>query len=60
MPAIIVEATELTKGQKEQLVKEFTASASKIMNLSSEAFFIFIKENKKENVGVAGKLLSDR
>ena len=60
MPAIIVEATELTKDQKEQLVKEFTASASKIMNLSSEAFFIFIKENKKENVGVAGKLLSDR
>jgi 4-oxalocrotonate tautomerase len=60
MPAIIVEATELTKDQKEQLVKEFTASASKIMNLSPEAFFIFIKENKKENVGVAGKLLSDR
>ncbi|MBU8589270.1 2-hydroxymuconate tautomerase family protein [Priestia megaterium] len=60
MPVITVEASKLTKEQKRKLVKELTTSAANTMNLPEQAFFVFIKENEKDNIGVAGELLSDR
>ena len=30
------------------------------MDLPEQAFFVFVKENDRDNIGVAGELLSDR
>lgn len=60
MPVITLEAAKLTKEQKQQLAKEFTESASRITGLPQEAFYVFLKENSLDNVGVGGKLLSDK
>ncbi|MBE5101601.1 4-oxalocrotonate tautomerase DmpI [Priestia aryabhattai] len=60
MPVITIEAAKLTKEQKGKLVKELTTSAANIMNLPEQTFYVFIKENEKENIGVAGQLLSDK
>lgn len=60
MPVITLEAGKLNKEQKSQMVKEFTALASKVMNVPKHAFIVLIKENEQDNIGVGGKLLSDR
>lgn len=60
MPVITLEAGKLNKEQKSKLVKELTTSAANIMNVPEEAFIILIKESERENIGVGGKLLSDR
>lgn len=60
MPVITLEAAKLSKDQKQQLAREFTASAAKIMNMPEEAFCVFLKENSLDNVGVGGRLLSDK
>lgn len=60
MPVITLEGPELSKEQKIKLVKEFTASAAKIMNIPEQAFVVLLKENEKENIGVGGQLLSER
>lgn len=58
MPVIILEAAKLSNEQK-KLVKEFTSSAAKIMNLPEEVFYVFLKENSLDHVGVGGRLLSN-
>jgi 4-oxalocrotonate tautomerase len=60
MPVITLEAVKMNKEQKAQLVKEFTATASKVMNVPEEAFIVLVKENELDNVGFGGQLLSDR
>lgn len=60
MPVITIEGSALSKEQKSRLVKELTASAATIMNAPEQAFIVFVKENDKENIGVAGQLLADR
>ncbi|GAS81800.1 4-oxalocrotonate tautomerase [Paenibacillus amylolyticus] len=60
MPVITVEAAKLSKEQKRKLVQELTESASNIMNIPQQAFFVFVKENDTENIGVAGQLIADR
>lgn len=60
MPVITLEAGKLSKEQKSQMVKEFTTTASKLMNVPEQAFIVLIKENEQDNIGFGGKLLSDR
>lgn len=60
MPVITFETAKLTKEQKHLLAKEFTESAARITGLPAEAFYVFLKENELENVGVGGKLLSEK
>lgn len=60
MPVITFEAAQLNKQQKAQLVKEFTESASRITGIPEAGFYVFIKENEGDNVGVGGRLLSER
>jgi len=60
MPVITLEAGELRKEQKQQLVKEFTDIASKILNVPEQAFIVFLKENDFDNIGFGGQLLSER
>ena len=60
MPAIIMELAPLEKEKKAILVKEVTESVSKTTGLPPQAIFVFIKENSLDNIGVGGRLLSDR
>lgn len=60
MPVITLEAARLTREQKQKLAKELTERAAKIMNTSPSAIYVFLKENELDNVGVSGKLLSDK
>ena len=60
MPVITLEAASLNKEQKKQLVKEFTESAARIMNMPKDSFYVFLKENALDNVGVGGILLSEK
>ncbi|WP_373166186.1 4-oxalocrotonate tautomerase DmpI [Agathobaculum sp. Marseille-P7918] len=59
MPVILLETTHLHKEQKEQLVKEFTETASRILHLPASAIIVYLKENAAENIGAGGKLLSE-
>lgn len=60
MPTITLETTILTKEQKIELVKEFTASAASIINVPEQIITVYIKENDVVNVGFGGKLLSEQ
>lgn len=60
MPVITIEAGTLNKEQKSQLVKEFTNTASKIMNVPEQAFIVLLKENNADNIGVGGMLFSEK
>lgn len=57
MPVIIFEGPKMTRDQKEQLVKEFAATASKVTNIPAEKFVTLIKESSPEDVGVGTELL---
>ncbi|AKN31914.1 4-oxalocrotonate tautomerase [Clostridium carboxidivorans P7] len=60
MPVITLEAGKLNKEQKSQLVKEFTATASSVMNVPEQAIIVLLKENELDNVGFSGKLVYDK
>jgi len=60
MPVITLEAGKLNKEQKSQLVKEFTSTASKVMNVPEQAFIVLLKENEQDNIGFGGQLISER
>lgn len=59
MPSITLELVKQNKEQKKRLVQEITRIASEITEIPQNAFYIFIKENDPENVGVGGVLLSE-
>lgn len=60
MPVITIDGPKMTKEQKAQLVKEFSETASKIMNIPVEAMVTIIREVESENVGTGNILLCDR
>lgn len=60
MPIITLEASHLKREQKVELVREFTATASRVLNIPADAFVVIIKENDMENIGCGGTLLADR
>ena len=60
MPVITIEGPKLTKEQKEELVKTFAESASKIMGLPVQAMVTIIREVESENVGTGNILLCNR
>lgn len=60
MPVITFEAAKLSKEQKQTLAKEFTEVAVKVTGIPAELFYVFLKENDLDNVGVGGVLLGDR
>jgi 4-oxalocrotonate tautomerase len=60
MPTIIVEADEgRTIEQKRGLVKDITDAVCKNYNVDPKSVTILLHEQKKENRGKAGKLVSD-
>ncbi len=60
MPVITLETASLNTEQKKMLVSEFTESAARITGIPKEGFYVFLKENTTDNVGVGGKLLSEK
>ena len=60
IPHLIFDGPELTKEQKRTLVEKFTDAATEVTEIPKEAFVVTIKENKLDNIGVGGKLLSER
>ena len=60
MPSVTLELARLSKEQKRTLVSEITETVSKVTGLPAEGIYVFIKENDLDNIGVGGKLLSDR
>lgn len=58
MPVITIDSGTLSKEKKEGLVRELTAKASEVTQISEEKFIVLIKELERDNVGVGGKLLS--
>jgi 4-oxalocrotonate tautomerase len=60
MPTIIVEADEgRTIEQKRGLVKDITEAVCKNYGVDPKSVTILLHEQKKENRGKAGKLVSD-
>lgn len=59
MPVITMESAKLSKEQKQTLVKEFTETAARVTGIAEEAFYVFIRENDPDNVGIGGQLLSE-
>lgn len=60
MPVITLEMAPLTIEQKRELAKEMTTAAARVTGLPAEGFYVFVKENSLDNVGVGGTLLSDK
>ncbi len=61
MPNVAVEGPAIRDlDKKRQLVREITEAATKAYGLPSEVIVVLIKENSPENVGVGGRLISDR
>jgi 4-oxalocrotonate tautomerase len=61
MPNITVDGPVIKDVDKKRvLVREMTDAAVKAFGLPEETIVVIIKENKPENVGVGGKLVSER
>ncbi len=60
MPIITIEAGKMEKQQKEALIKGFTMTASKNLELPEDAFVVVIKENNPDNIGSGGVMLSKK
>ena len=60
MPVITFETSTISKEKKREVAEGFTKVAAEATGIPESAFYVFIKENDPDNVGVGGKLLSDR
>lgn len=60
MPFITFDGPEMSKEKKAELVKRLTEASHDVLNIPEEAFNVLIKENSMDNIGVGGKLLSER
>ena len=58
MPVITIEAGKMNHDQKKELIEGFTRVASQTLNIPSSAFVVVLKENDADNIGTAGKMLS--
>ena len=59
MPHIQVEIGMATREQKEKLIQALTKSASEVLGVNESSFYVLIKENRLDNWGVGGKMLSE-
>lgn len=60
MPTIYFYGPELEKEKKQQLVKEFTETASRLTGIPQAGFVVYLQAVDRENVGVGGELLCDK
>ncbi len=60
MPTIFFYGPELEVEKKRELIKDFSEAASKATGIDQSAFVVYLRESKPDEVGVGGKLLSER
>jgi len=61
MPNVVIDGPKIEEIEvKRTLVKEITDALEKAYKIPRFAYTVLIRENKPENVGVAGTLLIDR
>ena len=61
MPIVTIEGPVIEDvGKKRILAELLTGAATKAYGLPKETIIVLIRENSRENVGVAGTLLIDR
>lgn len=60
MPTIQIDCSEIGKEKKAKVVAEVTKLLHELLNIPEQAFHIIIREHSKDNLGVGGKLLSER
>lgn len=60
MPTINFYGPEMTREQKEKMVKGFTRVASQVLGKTEKAFTVYIWEIGQENVGVGGELMAEK
>ncbi len=60
MPTIFFYGPELETDKKKELIKDFTEAASKATGIDQSAFVVYFRSSKPDEVGVGGKLLSER
>jgi 4-oxalocrotonate tautomerase len=60
MPTIFFYGPELEVEKKRELIKDFTEAASKATGIDQSAFVVYLRNSKPDEVGVGGKLLSER
>ncbi len=59
MPSITVEGGALDPEQKRALIEGLTATASAIMHVPPEFFFVAITELPDENIGIGGEPIDE-
>ena len=57
MPVITIDIGNLGKEKKASLVRELTAKASEVTQITAE--IVLINEMERDNIGIGGKLLSE-
>ncbi len=60
MPTIFFYGPELETDKKKELIKDFTEAASKVTGIDPSAFVVYLQSSKPDQVGVGGKLLSEK
>ncbi len=58
MPVINIVSGKIAPEVKQELIKELTESASRIMNIPTRYFTLTINELEDENIGVGGESVS--
>lgn len=59
MPVIIIESNPIEVEKKKILVEKITKAVSDVYELPEDTVTILIRELKREDIGVGGKLLKD-
>lgn len=60
MPVITIDMAAVSREKKAELVRILTNKASEITGIAEEKFIVLINELERDNIGVGGKLLSER
>ncbi len=60
MPVITIDLWPVSHEARGALIRELTATASKITNLPPSAFFVYIREYPTDAIGVGGVPLSEQ
>ncbi len=60
MPVITIDMAAVSREKKAELVRTFTSKASEITGIAEEKFIVLINELERDNIGVGGRLLSEK
>jgi 4-oxalocrotonate tautomerase len=60
MPVITIEAGQLNREQKRDLVVTLTKEAASIMKVEEQAIIVLIKEISRDNIGFGGVWLGEK